>query len=89
MTAAQAAAYRAQFAGERETLLLEEICEYDGTDYWIGNTARYVAGAFPVSGTDGADALRAGDLVSGVFGGREIPFSRGTAMSFILDAPGH
>lgn len=94
MTAAQAAAYRAQFAGDRETLLLEEICEYGGVKYWTGNTTRYVTGAFPVSALKGAGtlkgpgALRAGDLISGVFGTQEIPFSRGTAMSFIPDGPG-
>ena len=85
MTAAQAAAYRAQFAGERETLLLEEVCEHEGVHYWTGNTTRYVTGAFPVSASEGTGTLKAGDLVSGVFGTREIPFSRGAALCFIPD----
>lgn len=85
MTAAQAAAYRAQFAGERETLLLEEVCEHEGVHYWTGNTTRYVTGAFPVSASEGTGTLQAGDLVSGVFGTREIPFSRGAALCFIPD----
>ena len=83
MTAAQAAAYRGQFAGENDTLLLEEICDHKGVRYWTGNTSRYVTGAFPVSSSDGTDALRPGDLVPGVFGTREIPFSRGAAVTFI------
>ena len=85
MTAAQAAAYRAQFAGERETLLLEEVCEHEGVHYWTGNTTRYVTGAFPVSASEGTGTLKAGGLVSGVFGTREIPFSRGAALCFIPD----
>ena len=48
LTAAQADAYRAQFAGEEETLLLEEICTLDGKEYWVGSTKRYVTGAVPV-----------------------------------------
>lgn len=47
MTASQAADFRAQFAGERETILLEEICEYRGKQYWTGSTTRYVTGAIP------------------------------------------
>ena len=48
MTAAQAAEFRAQFEGERETILLEEICEYKGERFWTGSTARYVTGAVAV-----------------------------------------
>ena len=48
MTAAQAAEFRAQFEGERETILLEEICEYKGKRFWTGSTARYVTGAVAV-----------------------------------------
>ena len=48
LTADQARAYREQFAGEKETILLEEICEKDGHMYWTGSTARYVTGAVPV-----------------------------------------
>ena len=47
LTAAQAEAYRMQFAGGPETLLLEEICEHEGRSYWTGSTTRYVTGAVP------------------------------------------
>ena len=48
LTASQAADFRAQFAGEQETILLEEVCEYKGKQYWTGSTTRYVTGAIAV-----------------------------------------
>ena len=94
MTAAQAADFRAQFVGEEETILLEEICEHDGRSYWTGSTARYVTGAVPVGDLlseesagesdpkpDNLDDL-SGTLVTGSFCGRVIPFSRGDAILF-------
>jgi hypothetical protein len=35
-------------AGEQETILLEEVCEYKGKQYWTGSTTRYVTGAIAV-----------------------------------------
>ena len=40
-------------------------------------------GAFPVSASEGTGTLKAGDLVSGVFGTRD--FLQGAALCFILD----
>lgn len=59
MTEAQAKAFRAQFAGEEETLLLEEICDYGGKNYWIGNTMRYVTGAVKIGEAEAAEAVGA------------------------------
>ena len=88
MTAEQAQAFRRQFAGERETILLEEICEKEGKGYWTGSTMRYVTGAVPVPETpqtppenDAAD-LHPGVLLDGTFTGEEISLSRGTACLF-------
>ena len=91
MTAAQAADFRRQFAGEEETILLEEICGHNGRKYWTGSTARYVTGAVPVGELQQGDCGRAldpesknlsGALVTGFFCGEVIPFSRGDAMLF-------
>ena len=91
MTAAQAAAFRAQFRGERETLLLEEICLHEGRNYWTGSTARYVTGAVPAEAFQPLDSEEspaaasqemAGTLVEGTFRGDIIAFSRGDAMLF-------
>ena len=49
---AQAKAYRAQFQGEEETLLLEEICGYGTKQYWIGSTMRYVTGAVEIGAVE-------------------------------------
>jgi threonylcarbamoyladenosine tRNA methylthiotransferase MtaB len=91
MTAAQAADFRAQFEGEEETILLEEICEHGGTSYWTGSTARYVTGAVPAGqlqqgGCGGAldpePENLSGTLVTGSFSGKVIRLSRGDAMLF-------
>jgi hypothetical protein len=91
MTAAQAADCRAQFEGEEETILLEEICEHGGTSYWTGSTARYVTGAVPAGqlqqgGCGGAldpePENLSGTLVTGSFSGKVIRLSRGDAMLF-------
>jgi threonylcarbamoyladenosine tRNA methylthiotransferase MtaB len=96
LTEAQAKAYRAQFQGEEETLLLEEICGYGPKQYWIGSTMRYVTGAVEI-GENGAcgtrcqgreaggqeEKLRPGMLLRGTFTGETIPFSRGDAARFI------
>ena len=92
MTAAQSADYRAQFEGEQETLLLEEICEHKGRKYWAGSTARYVTGV--ISAEDlaasysddpghAAPAKIPGTLVEGTFREGTIALSRGDAMLFI------
>ena len=86
LTAAQADAYRMQFAGERETLLLEEVCEYGGKKYLVGSTARYVTGAvlldeLPDAGK-GAVAAGPGIMTEGIFGKEIIPLSRGNALAF-------
>ena len=52
LTEAQAKAYRAQFQGEEETLLLEEICSYGTKQYWIGSTMRYVTGAVEIGAVE-------------------------------------
>ena len=52
LTEAQAKAYRAQFQGEEETLLLEEICGYGPKQYWIGSTMRYVTGAVEIGAVE-------------------------------------
>ncbi|MDO5131689.1 MAG: radical SAM protein, partial [Eubacteriales bacterium] len=84
MTAAQAADYRAQFAGEPETLLLEELLEEQGGKYWVGSTARYVTGAVPAAEIAGeGPAGPAGTLLRGSFTARCLPFSRGEAMLFL------
>ena len=91
MTAAQAADFRAQFEGEEETILLEEICEHGGTSFWTGSTARYVTGAVPAGqlqqgGCGGAldpePENLSGTLVTGSFSGKVIRLSRGDAMLF-------
>ncbi len=91
MTAAQAAAFRAQFEGERETLLLEEICVHEGRSYWTGSTARYVTGAIPAEELSPADSHdlhaaasedMAGTFAEGTFRGDTIALSRGDAMLF-------
>lgn len=83
LTAAQADLYRRQFAGERETLLLEEICEYGGEKYMVGSTARYVTGAIRIdSGEEEAAWCRPGTMAEGRFSDGQIPFSRGTALRF-------
>ena len=92
LTQAQARAYRAQFTGQEETLLLEEICQYKGQEYWVGNTMRYVSGAVPVDSSDSGDPsekpsenreLFPGMLLKGTFSGETVPFSRGDAMLFL------
>ena len=50
LTARQAAAYRAQFLGEREELLLEEEAEVGGVCCMTGHTKRYVLGAVRQTG---------------------------------------
>lgn len=94
MTAAQAADFRAQFEGEEETILLEEICEHEGKNYWTGSTARYVTGVIPAElfGQKEQAGLTAsaqnppenlsGTLVTGTFRGGTISLSRGDAMLF-------
>ena len=92
MTAAQAADYRAQFEGEQETILLEEICEHKGRQYWTGSTSRYVTGAvpaedFPAAESDGSGSAAAenlaGTLAAGTFRGGTIALSRGDALLFL------
>ena len=92
MTAVQAADYRAQFEGERETLLLEEICGHKGRKYWAGSTARYVTGVIPAEDLPAAEsddpdravpAKIPGTLIEGTFAGGRIALSRGDAMLFI------
>ena len=89
MTQAQASAYRAQFTGEEETLLLEEICQYKGKQYWVGNTMRYVTGAVPIEPSEksselsGNMELAPGMLLKGTVSGKTIPFSRGDAILFL------
>ena len=80
LTAAQAAAYRAQFAGEPETILLEETCEQDGVAYWTGSTARYVTAAVPA---DGGQTYRPGMILRGTFRPEEIGLSRGSCLLFV------
>lgn len=77
LTAEQAQAYRAQFAGEKETILLEETCELDGTVYWTGSTSRYVTGAVPER--EGA-GYRPGMLLQGTFCREAVDLSRGNCM---------
>ncbi|MBQ2640907.1 MAG: tRNA (N(6)-L-threonylcarbamoyladenosine(37)-C(2))-methylthiotransferase MtaB [Lachnospiraceae bacterium] len=83
LTADQAAAYRAQFAGEPETILLEETCEQDGLTYWTGSTARYVTAAVPA---DVERAYRPGMLLGGTFRPEEIGLSRGSCLLFVPEA---
>ena len=89
MTQAQASAYRAQFTGEEETLLLEEICQYKGKQYWVGNTMRYVTGAVPIEPSEKSSELSwnmelaPGMLLKGTVSGKTIPFSRGDAILFL------
>ena len=89
MTQAQACAYRAQFTGEEETLLLEEICQYKGKQYWVGNTMRYVTGAVLIEPSEksselsGNMELAPGMLLKGTVSGKTIPFSRGDAILFL------
>ena len=89
MTQAQASAYRAQFTGEEETLLLEEICQYKGKQYWVGNTMRYVTGAVPIEPSEKSSELSwnmelaPGMLLNGAVSGKTIPFSRGDAILFL------
>jgi len=83
LTAAQAAAYRAQFAGEPETILLEETCEQDGVTYWTGSTARYVTAALE-EGSRGAH--HPGMILRGTFRPEEIGLSRGSCLLFVPEA---
>ena len=83
LTAAQAAAYRAQFAGEPETILLEETCEQDGVTYWTGSTARYVTAALE---EDGRGAHHPGMILRGTFRPEEIGLSRGSCLLFVPEA---
>ncbi|MBQ3391896.1 MAG: tRNA (N(6)-L-threonylcarbamoyladenosine(37)-C(2))-methylthiotransferase MtaB [Lachnospiraceae bacterium] len=67
MTAEQAARYRAQFAGRRQSVLIEEAVEADGKQYYRGHTARYVQVYLPreeaaAAGLDPAPGM----LVAGV-----------------------
>lgn len=91
MTAAQSADYRAQFEGEQETLLLEEICEHRGRKYWAGCTARYVTGVIPVEDLTAAGfndpgqtaaVTIPGTFIEGTFREGTIALSRGDAMLF-------
>ena len=83
LTAAQAAAYRAQFAGEPETILLEETCEQDDVTYWTGSTARYVTAALE---EDGRGAHHPGMILRGTFRPEEIGLSRGSCLLFVPEA---
>lgn len=95
MTAAQSSAWRAQFMGQEETLLIEELCEDDGQQYWVGSTARYVTGAVPAGASHAGDhdpgdpqaAERAecipGAMLKGRFDSRTVQLSRGEAVVFI------
>ena len=76
MTAAQAKEYRQLFAGQPETILLEEPCRKDGITYWTGSTARYVTGA--VRCGDSGKEYCPGMLLQGSFSGETVELSRGS-----------
>ena len=95
MTAAQSSAYRKQFMGEEETLLIEELCDDGEHKYWVGSTSRYVTGAVP-AGISHAQELHSeapqaqglaecvpGTLQKGRFDNRTIQLSRGEAVVLI------
>ena len=81
MTSAQAADFRAQFEGEKETILLEELCSHEGKQYWTGSTARYVTGAV-FAGDEEDSGLHSGMLLTGTFLEDSISLSRGDAVLF-------
>lgn len=66
LTRKQAQAYREQFLGEKEELLLEEPVTVNGKQYFTGHTKRYVEGAVPMERCGGCAE---GDLLSGTFEG--------------------
>ena len=61
LTKEQANAFREEFVGRREELLLEEEVVLGGESYFAGHTMRYVEGIVPAAGH------HSGELVSGVF----------------------
>lgn len=85
LTAAQAEEYRAQFEGQKETLLLEEICDHKGDKYWVGSTSRYVTGAVLADPSDTQAGYLPGMILEGHFSTETIRFSRGEAKVFIDD----
>ena len=83
MTASQAADFRAQFEGEQETILLEEICEHKGRKYWTGSTSRYVTGAVLLGkGEKDTRKLHPGMLLTGTFCGGTVDLPRTEALLF-------
>ena len=65
ITGRQAKAYREQFVGERDQILLEEKLVLAGRPFWRGHTARYIEGLMP--GED--ETFSAGICVNGHFSG--------------------
>lgn len=98
MTAAQSSAWRAQFMGQEETLLIEELCDDDGQQYWVGSTARYVTGAVSAGTSHAGDHDLAvlqvpelaecipGTMLKGRFDSRTVQLSRGEAVVFIPES---
>ena len=68
MTERQSKAYRNNFIGKSEELLLEEIIQTPAGACWRGHTKRYVEGYIPCD-SDGAQQFEAGQLVRGTFTG--------------------
>ena len=64
LTAKQSLAFREQFSGKEEELLLEEKVVLDNGTFWTGHTTRYVEGLIP----EGAGTFSPGMLVKGLFG---------------------
>ena len=69
MTDRQARAYRDDFTGCREELLLEEPVTIGGQTWFTGHTARYVRGAVLC---DGRPGIQSGALVRGRFTGQRL-----------------
>ena len=62
ITGRQAKAYRAQFVGQRDTVLLEEKLTLIGQPFWRGHTARYLEVLMP---EEESETYAAGECVDG------------------------